>query len=94
VEITGKVLGVVGCGRIGQVVAASAANMGMQVRMILQCHSVYQLKRLHVMVQVIGYDPIMSASDFKEAGIKKVPTYIRTYIHTHMDNYFLMHILF
>lgn len=51
VEITGKVLGVVGCGRIGQVVAASAANMGMQV---------------------IGYDPIMSASDFKEAGIKKV----------------------
>lgn len=31
VEIAGKVLGVVGCGRIGQVVASSAATMGMQV---------------------------------------------------------------
>jgi len=51
VEIAGKVLGVVGCGRIGQVVASSAATMGMEV---------------------IGYDPVMSSSDFKDAGIKKV----------------------
>jgi phosphoglycerate dehydrogenase-like enzyme len=51
VEIAGKVLGVVGCGRIGQVVASSAATMGMEV---------------------IGYDPVMTANDFKEAGIKKV----------------------
>ena len=31
VEINGKVLGIVGCGRIGQVVAGTATTMGMQV---------------------------------------------------------------
>jgi len=50
VELNGKTLGVVGCGRIGQVVASSAQAMGMNV---------------------IGYDPVMTNENFRDAGIKK-----------------------
>eukprot|EP00600_Ochromonadales_sp_CCMP1393_P001691 CAMPEP_0174983164 /NCGR_PEP_ID=MMETSP0004_2-20121128/16966_1 /TAXON_ID=420556 /ORGANISM="Ochromonas sp., Strain CCMP1393" /LENGTH=532 /DNA_ID=CAMNT_0016235335 /DNA_START=245 /DNA_END=1843 /DNA_ORIENTATION=- len=51
VEISGKTLGIIGCGRIGQHVAAMANTMGMHV---------------------IGYDPVMSAAAFKEAGLTRV----------------------
>lgn len=51
IEMSGKTLGVIGCGRIGQVVADSAAAMGMKV---------------------IGYDPVMGAEAFQEAGIQRV----------------------
>jgi D-3-phosphoglycerate dehydrogenase len=50
VEMQGKTLGVVGCGRIGQVVASCAQTMGMNV---------------------IGYDPVMTAEGFLEVGIQK-----------------------
>ena len=50
VEMNGKTLGIVGCGRIGQVVASCAQTMGMNV---------------------IGYDPVMTASAFQDAGIKR-----------------------
>lgn len=50
VEMSGKTLGVIGCGRIGQVVASCASTMGMNV---------------------IGYDPVMSAQAFKDAGIQR-----------------------
>lgn len=56
VEMMGKTLGVVGCGRIGQVVAGSAAAMGMEV---------------------IGYDPVMSAEDFKELAATTATTITR-----------------
>lgn len=49
--MSGKTLGIIGCGRIGQVVASTARNMGMNV---------------------IGYDPVMSSEQFKEAGLKRV----------------------
>jgi D-3-phosphoglycerate dehydrogenase / 2-oxoglutarate reductase len=49
-ELSGKVLGVIGCGRIGQVVAQTATVMGMKV---------------------LGFDPVMSAENFKELGIQR-----------------------
>jgi D-3-phosphoglycerate dehydrogenase len=48
VEMGGKTLGIIGCGRIGQVVASCAKTMGMEV---------------------IGFDPVMSADAMAEAGI-------------------------
>ena len=51
IEMSGKTLGVIGCGRIGQEVASCAREMGMVV---------------------IGYDPVMSAEAFKEAGLTRV----------------------
>eukprot|EP00428_Durinskia_dybowskii_P076738 CAMPEP_0170358746 /NCGR_PEP_ID=MMETSP0117_2-20130122/2386_1 /TAXON_ID=400756 /ORGANISM="Durinskia baltica, Strain CSIRO CS-38" /LENGTH=531 /DNA_ID=CAMNT_0010612963 /DNA_START=191 /DNA_END=1786 /DNA_ORIENTATION=+ len=51
IELNGKTLGVVGCGRIGQEVAKCAKEMGMQV---------------------VGYDPVMTAEAFKEAGLEQV----------------------
>ena len=50
IEISKKVLGVIGCGRIGQVVSKTAMAMGMDV---------------------LGYDPVMSAEQFADAGLKK-----------------------
>ncbi|KAJ1406719.1 D-isomer specific 2-hydroxyacid dehydrogenase [Ochromonadaceae sp. CCMP2298] len=51
IEMHGKTLGVVGCGRIGQEVANMAREIGMNV---------------------IGYDPVMSAESFKAVGLAKV----------------------
>jgi hypothetical protein len=51
IEMHGKTLGVIGCGRIGQEVAKCAKELGMQV---------------------IGYDPVMSAAAFAEAGLQQV----------------------
>ena len=48
IEMQGKTLGVIGCGRIGQEVAKCAAGMGMSV---------------------LGYDPVMTAAAFQEAGL-------------------------
>eukprot|EP01036_Dinobryon_divergens_P029703 gene29703-38834_t len=45
VEITGKVLGVVGCGRIGQVVASSATTMGMQTKNLLNDATLAKCKK-------------------------------------------------
>ena len=51
VEMSGKTLGIIGCGRIGQVVASAARTMDMQV---------------------IGFDPVMSAEQLAEVGIVRV----------------------
>eukprot|EP01038_Epipyxis_sp_PR26KG_P013374 gene13374-17934_t len=51
VELNGKTLGIIGCGRIGQVVASNAKTLGMNV---------------------IGYDPVMNAEAFNDAGLTKV----------------------
>jgi len=51
IEMAGKTLAVVGCGRIGQVVASAATAMGMDV---------------------IGFDPVMSAEAAASVGIRKV----------------------
>jgi phosphoglycerate dehydrogenase-like enzyme len=50
VELRDKYLGIIGCGRIGQVVAHCARSMGMRV---------------------IGYDPVMTAEAFADAGIQR-----------------------
>jgi D-3-phosphoglycerate dehydrogenase len=49
IEMHGKTLGVIGCGRIGQEVAKCAKELGMQV---------------------IGYDPVMSAAGWGGAGLQ------------------------
>lgn len=51
IEMNGKTLGVVGCGRIGQEMAKCAKEMGMHVT---------------------GYDPVMTAEAFREAGLEQV----------------------
>ena len=51
VELKNKTLAIIGCGRIGQVVASSATVMGMNV---------------------IGYDPVMTAEEMGKFGIKKM----------------------
>ena len=51
VELMDKTLAIIGCGRIGQVVASSATVMGMNV---------------------VGYDPVMTAEEMTDVGIKRV----------------------
>jgi D-3-phosphoglycerate dehydrogenase len=50
IEMNGKTLGIIGCGRIGLEVAKCAKEMGMVV---------------------LGYDPVMTAEAFREAGLQR-----------------------
>lgn len=70
-EISGKVLGILGLGRIGREVAIRLQAWGMKV-CIVQSTNIGPLLRHQCFLQTIGFDPIVTAEEAAQFNVEKL----------------------